>query len=139
MTKAFHDHLGKSYYRETPLHPLQFREVTAEVFYKAMLLDSTALYKIVESPKKLQVLTLMPSDVSFQEWNWLAYCKILAHYWNQPVEDLYGGTIGRASSLTAENNEFLVLDPNLEYRFLVPDKWKEATNRESDQVPQKQI
>jgi hypothetical protein len=113
---------------------MQFREVTAEVFYKAMLLDSTALYTIAESPEKLQILTLMPPDVSFQEWDWLTYCQILAHYWNQPVEDLYGGNIGRASSLAGENNEFLVLDPNLQYRFLVPDKWKEATNREFDQL-----
>lgn len=134
MTKAFRDHLSGSYYRETPLHPMQFREVTAEVFYKAMLLDSTALYTIAESPEKLQILTLMPPDVSFQEWDWLTYCKILAHYWNQPVEDLYGGNIGRASSLTGKNNEFLILDPNLQYRFLVPDKWKEAMNRAFDQL-----
>lgn len=139
MTKAFHDHLGRPYYRGTPLHPMQFREVTAEVFYKAMLLDSTALYTIAESPKKLQILTLMPPDVSFQEWDWLTYCKILAYFWNQPIEDLYGGNIGRASSLTGENNEFLVLDPNLEYRFLVPDKWKEATNRQSGQVSTNEI
>jgi hypothetical protein len=126
MTKEFHDHLGESYYRDTPLHPVQFREATALIFYKAMLLDSTALYTIAETPEKMQIITHMPPGVSFRDWHWLTFCRILGHYWDQPVEQLYGGAFGWASSLKGENGEFQRLDPNAHYSFLVPDKWKEA-------------
>jgi hypothetical protein len=133
MTKGFHDHLGEPYYRDRPLHPMQFREVTALAFYKAMLLDSTALYIIAETPEKMQIVTQMPPAVSFREWDWLTFCRMLGYYWNQPVEQIYGGEIGWASSLKGQSGEFLTLDPNAHYSFLVPDKWKEATNGGSDQ------
>ena len=129
MTKAFHDHLERTYYRDTPLHPTQFREATAEVFYKSMLLDSTALYVVAETPEKMQILTQLPTGVRFHDWDWLVYCRILGRYWNQPVEELYGGNLGRASSLTGEDGEFLRLDANAHYSFLVPNKWKEAQER----------
>jgi hypothetical protein len=74
-------------------------------------------------------LTQPPAGVRFHDWDWLVYCRILGHYWNQPVEELYGGNLGRASSLTGEDGDFLQLDPNAYYSFLVPDKWKEAQER----------
>ena len=112
---------------------MQFREVTALTFYKAMLLDSTALYTIAETPEKIQIATQMPPGVSFREWDWLTFYRMLAHYWNQPVEQICGGEIGWASSLKGQSGEFLTLDPNAHYSFLVPDKWKEATNGRPDQ------
>lgn len=66
MTKGFHDHLNRTYYRDTPLHPVQFREATAEVFYKSMLLDSTAFYVIAETPGKMQIATQLPAGVNFK-------------------------------------------------------------------------
>jgi hypothetical protein len=130
MTKAFHDHVEGDYYRKNRLHPLQFREATAEVFYKSMLLDSTALYTVVETPHKMQIVTHTPRNVAFREWDWLLFCRILAHYWNQPVEEIYGGQLGRASSLKGEDNKFLTLDPNAHYKMLVPDKWKATQPKE---------
>jgi hypothetical protein len=35
LTKRFHDHLRRSYHRKDRLHPMQFREATAEIFYKS--------------------------------------------------------------------------------------------------------
>lgn len=124
MTKGFHDHLKRPYYRKNRLHPLQFREATAEVFYKSMLLESKAFYTIAETPDKMQIITQMPLNIAFRDWDWLLYCRILGHYWNQPVKEIYGGEIGRASSLKGEDNKFLKLDPNARYKMTVPDKWK---------------
>ena len=126
MTKGFHDHLKRSYYRKDRLHPLQFREATAEVFYKSMLLETRAFYTVAETPAKMQIVTHLPKTIAFDDWDWLLYCRILGHYWNQPIDEIYGGEIGRASSLKGEDGKFLKLDPNLLYKMIVPDKWKVA-------------
>ncbi len=103
---------------------MQFREATAEVFYKSMLLDSVSLYAVAEDPYKMVVMTQNPRDVYSREWDWFTFCKMLAYYWDQPVEGIYGGNIGWASSIRDEQKRFRELDPNAQYRFLVPDKWK---------------
>jgi len=126
LTKVFHDHLKRPYYRENRLHPMQFREATAEVFYKSMLLESNPFYTVVEDSHKMLVMTQNPQHVSFREWDWFVFCKMLAYYWDQPMEEIYGGNVGRASSLTNEQSKFRTLDPNCRYRFLVPDQWKQA-------------
>ena len=120
LTKEFHDKLNRPYYRRNRLHPMQFREATAEVFYKSMLLESEPFYTVLEDPHKMLVMTQNSAYVKFHEWDWRVYCKMLAYYWDRPVEEIYGGSVGRASSLTNEHGKFLVLDPNCEYRFLVP-------------------
>lgn len=124
ITKRFHDHLRRPYYRKHRLHPLQFREATAEVFYKSMLLESRSLYTVVEDSNKMAVITQNPRKVSFCEWNWLTFCKMLAYYWDQQVEEIYGGNTGWASSIRDEQQHFRRLDPNAHYRFLVPDIWR---------------
>jgi hypothetical protein len=124
LTKKFHDHLRMPYYRKNRLHHVQFREATAEVFYKSMLLESTSLYTVAESQTTIQVLTLNPSLVRFRDWDLFDYCKVLAHYWGQPIEEIYAGRRGYMSSLRGADNKFLILDPNAEYKMLVPDKWK---------------
>jgi hypothetical protein len=126
LTKAFHDRLRRPYYRKNRLHPIQFREATAEVFYKSMLLESRPLYTVLEHKQKMLVMTQNPRYVTFREWDWFTFCKILAHYWDQPMDEIYGSNIGRASSLTNEQGKFPTLDPNCAYRFLVPEKWKQA-------------
>jgi hypothetical protein len=105
---------------------MQFREATAEVFYKSMLLESNPFYTVVEDSHKMLVMTQNPRHVSFREWDWFVFCKMLAYYWDQPMEEIYGGNVGRASSLTNEQSKFRTLDPNCRYRFLVPDQWKQA-------------
>ena len=126
MTKEFHDHMEGDYYRENRLHPLQFREITAQIFYKSMLLDSTALYTVAETPDKMQIITHMPPYVAFRDWDLLLYCRILGHYWDQPLEEIYGGELGWASSLKGEDNKFLTLDPNKHYKMVVPDNWDDT-------------
>jgi hypothetical protein len=126
LTRGFHDHLKRPSYRKDRLHPMQFREATAEVFYKSMLLESAPLYTVVEDPYKMLVMTQNPQHVGFREWDWLSFCKMLAHYWDQPTEEIYGGNIGWASSIRDEQKQFRELDPNAYYRFLVPDKWKQT-------------
>jgi hypothetical protein len=132
MTKAFHDRFEKNYHRENRLHPLQFREVTARTFYKVQLLESTALYIVAETPEKMQIVTQIPPHVSYGEWDLLMFCKMLGHFWNQPVEEIYGGEIGWASSLKGEDDKFLALDPNQLYKMVIPDKWKSARAFESE-------
>jgi hypothetical protein len=119
LTKAFHDHLKRPYYRNNRLHPVQFREITAEVFYKSMLLECTPLYTIVEERSKMLVIARNPARISFRDWDNVFFCKMLAHFRNQPFEEIYGGTVYWASSLRDEHKQFRKLDPNVHYRFLV--------------------
>jgi hypothetical protein len=74
----------------------------------------------------MQIVTHLPKTIAFGDWDWLLYCRILGHYWNQPFDEIYGGGIGRASSLKGEDGKFLKLDPNLLYKMIIPDKWKMA-------------
>lgn len=69
MTKGFHDHLKRPYYRKNRLHPMQFREATAEVFYKPMLLESNAFYTIAETPEKMQIITQLTTNIAFGDWD----------------------------------------------------------------------
>jgi hypothetical protein len=89
-----------------------------------MLVESTALYIVAETPEKMQIMTQMPPSVSFREWDLLMFCNMLKHFWNQPVEEISGGDRAWASSLKGEDNKFLTLDPNELYKMVVPDKWK---------------
>jgi hypothetical protein len=125
LTKGFHDHLKRPYYRYNRLHPVQFREVTAEIFYKSMLLECAPPYTVVEDPHKMLVMTRNPTRVSFRDWDNFLFCQMLAHYWDQPLEEIYGGTARWASSVLDEQKQFRKLDPNFRYRFLVPDGWKQ--------------
>lgn len=126
ITRRFHDHLKRPYYRKDRLHPIQFREATAEVFYKSMLLESPSNFLILEDRDKLMVMTQNPRDISFRDWDWRIFCELLAKYWDQPVNEIYGGNIGWASSIRDEKKRFRHLDPNAHYRIVVPDEWKQG-------------
>jgi hypothetical protein len=124
LTKLFHDRIKQPYYRKNRLHPIQFREVTAQIFYKSMLLDSTSLYFYPEKGNEaVRVLTLNPGEVNFRKWDLFTFCKMLAHYWGQPVDELYGGDRW-ASSLRDDQNKFRGLDPDTLYRFSLPSNWR---------------
>jgi hypothetical protein len=126
QTRELHNRLKMPYYRKNRLHPTQFREATAEIFYKSMLLESVPFYTVVEDANRMLVITRNPSCVSFRDWDLSSFCEILAHYWGQPVEEIYNGNSGWASSIRDEQKQFRELDPNAHYRFLVPNKWKQA-------------
>ena len=79
--------------------------------------------------QEISTLRLVPLQGCFTRKS-LVCCRILSHNLYQPAEELYGGNLGRASSLSGEDGEFLRLDPNAHYSFLVPNKWKEAQERE---------
>jgi hypothetical protein len=59
------------------------------------------------------VMTRNPARVSFRDWDNLSFCKMLAHYWDQPLEEIYGGTVHRASSVRNEQKQFRKLDSNM--------------------------
>jgi hypothetical protein len=126
MTRKFHDHLKRSYHRRNRLHPVQFREATAEVFYKSMLLESEPLYTVMEDQHKMLVMTQNPSAISFRDWDLQVFCRMLAYYWDQPPEEIFSSAAGFASSIRDENGHFRKLDPNAHYRFVVPDKLAQA-------------
>jgi hypothetical protein len=90
----------------------------------AMLFETSPFFTVIENPNKLQVITQTPQRISFRNWDWFAFCKLLAYYWDQPVEEIYGGNLGWASSIRDEDKRIRKLDPDADYRFLVPDKWK---------------
>lgn len=125
QTRQLHDQLKRPYYRKNRLHPVQFREITAEIFYKSMLLESVPLYTVLEDVNKLAVLTQNPPSPRFGDWNFSHFCQILAHHWGQPLEEIYNGT-GRATSILDDQERFQKLDPNALYTFSVPNKLRQA-------------
>jgi len=76
QTKQLHDRLKRPYYRKNRLHPVQFRQATAEIFYRSMLLESVPLYTVLEDANKMLVITRNPSCVSFRDWDLSRFCQI---------------------------------------------------------------
>jgi hypothetical protein len=123
LTKAFHDHLRYSYHRRDRLHPVQFREMTAQLFYKSMLLESASNFVVVQGREKLLVMVQNPPFVTFREWNIRTFCTMLAHFWGQPLEDIYAPGLGYISSLKDDDGGFRRLDPDAHYVFQVPGRF----------------
>jgi hypothetical protein len=112
IIKAFHDSLRAPYYRRNRLHPVQFREVAAQIFYKAHLLRTPVAFDVLENPQKIQIVSRHSSDIEFDDWDMEEYCRLLAHFRNQDIREFYAGSSGYASTLKDANGRFPKLDPN---------------------------
>ena len=136
MTKGFHDHLGEPYYRDAPLHPVQFREVTALTFYKAMLLDSTALYTIAETPEKMQIVTQMPPGVNCREWDWLMFAEYSGTTGTSPSSRYMAGRLDGRLPSREKTGSFKSSTPMLTTVFLFLTSGKKRKLKGSDVSPQ---
>jgi hypothetical protein len=89
--KGFADYMRR--YQGFPLHPLQFLELIAHVFYKAALFNRTPKYITIESTKALQVMQLPLQGFSarpvYDEWDQEMYARIFAFHSGLPLDRVF--------------------------------------------------
>jgi hypothetical protein len=75
-------------YRQYPLHPMQFLELIARIFYKAGLFNRVAHYMSIESTKAIQVMQMPLQGFSakplYDDWSQEAYSQMLSFHLGQP-------------------------------------------------------
>ena len=99
---GFGSHLDR--YRQYPLHPIQFLELVAMVFYKATLLNRTPKYLITEGTTAIQVIQMPLQDISlkplYDDWDQAAYARHLAFHLNLEIAQVYRPPNGVMHGLT---------------------------------------
>jgi hypothetical protein len=85
-----------SKYLNIKLHPLQFRELAVQIFYKASLLDLeievTAEAKGPGSADiKLKPKSTNPENSLFRKWDYDEYAQKLSYYTGRPVDQIICG------------------------------------------------
>jgi hypothetical protein len=87
----FRDYLSR--YHQHPLHPLQFLELVAKVFYKASLLNRTPKYLTMESARALEVFQQPLGGFSlrplFDDWIQEHYAHVLSFHTGAPLELIF--------------------------------------------------
>jgi hypothetical protein len=76
-----------------PLHPLQFDELIAQVFYQASLFNRTPKYIIIESKTRLNVIQSPLQGLStkpvFDDWDNATYAHFLALHTRKPIDSIF--------------------------------------------------
>lgn len=84
---------GLPKFRKVPLHPVQFQEVAAQVFYKVSLLNRSSGFLMVGSEEGMKVfqppLGGLSGNPIFDEWVPEHYARILSEFTRIPLERLY--------------------------------------------------
>lgn len=86
--------IGIHYARKLRLHPVQFSEVAAKIFYAASLLNRVPKYITVsDSSENMEVVSLplqgLSSKPVFERWEIADYARLLSWSCQIPYEDLY--------------------------------------------------
>lgn len=89
----YHDeHIYERYY-PIPLHPLQFREICAQVAYRSSLATRVPKYIMLEGKEKSAIhqMPLMGFSAKslFETWEPSEYAKFLAHYIGAPIDEVF--------------------------------------------------
>lgn len=100
--------------REKGLHPLQFRELTAQILYKTMLLNRTPKYISIKHGDRVET-TQLPlgggsSKPIFDEFNPDIYVRILSQLMNLPLERVHPNPSTILTWLHDENNNPIFID-----------------------------
>ncbi len=101
-------------YGEHNLHPIQFREICAQIHYKAALRDATYFYVISESPEVVSVnqIKIVPFSneltedgemVVFKDWSQRVYSHILGHFIGIDPSELYEETTDRVNTFLKDD------------------------------------
>ena len=96
------------------LHPIQFYEIGARIFYKARLFNRTPKYIMTKHNEDFNVMQMPLAGLSarpvFDEWKHPAYAEMLATFTGYPIETLAPGDRTKVMQwLTDENGEPLDL------------------------------
>lgn len=98
------------------LHPIQFRELAAQILYKGMLMNRTP--KFVNNQYKNKVETFMSplgglsAKPIFDEWDNETYTMILSHFTSVPLEHCRPGKDKAWTWLADKNGKSLFIDVN---------------------------
>jgi hypothetical protein len=88
------------------LHPIQFYELAAKVFYKATLLNRTPKYMTLEVNKAVQVIQMPLMGLSmkppFDDWDQTAYAHALSFFTGHTVEELKPDDSGRVATFISD-------------------------------------
>ncbi len=83
-------------FTEHPLHPVQFREVAAMIFYKQALMNRVPKYMTLlpqNEGDKMQVISMPVQGFSTKPihdtWSQATYARILSKYLDLPIDDIY--------------------------------------------------
>jgi hypothetical protein len=92
------------------LHPIQFAEIGARIFYKARLFNRTPTYIMMKHDDDFNVMQMPLAGLSarpvFNEWKHPAYAEILASFTGYPIETLAPGDRTKVMEwLTDEDGE----------------------------------
>ena len=104
-----------------PLHPLQFKELTAKVFYKSYLFNRNPKFMVMESKNK-KTVTMLPlqgfSDKPiFDEWNQRDYAQILSYYTKYSLDIINPKGNDEVGTWIRDDNEKLnFIDIALDYK-----------------------
>ena len=99
----------------SPLHPLQFEELGAVLFYKASLLNRVPKVGINECDGSVHVAVFPLRGLSttpvFSPWVDADYAKVLAMFTAVPISELFDPQQGVRTTLQKpENEEVLFMD-----------------------------
>jgi hypothetical protein len=85
-TQQFESDLAK--YMNIGLHPLQFNELTAQIFYKSLLFNRTPKYMNSQVNDKVETIQMSLQGLSnkpiFDDWNPTEYANILSNFTGVP-------------------------------------------------------
>lgn len=89
-TQQFENDIYK--YCKSPLHPLQFSEISAEIYYKAHLMNRIPKYINVQRDDLVESMQLSLQGLSthpiFDKWDDDEYAKILSEFTGVPLEQI---------------------------------------------------
>ena len=111
-TQQMEEHLER--HKEIELHPLQFRELTAKILYKAMLMNRTPKYMNSQVEDVVETFQMplqgLSSKPIFDDWDNDVYARILSELTGVPLEQTQPEQGKVWTWLHDENDEPLFMD-----------------------------
>ena len=104
-------------FEDKSLHPLQFAELTAKVFYKASLFNRTPKYMVMPGSQGSKEVTVVQMPLAgfstkpvFDEWDFGRYAKFLSKITGYRVGQIYEPPDKVMTWVTNERDELVFID-----------------------------
>jgi hypothetical protein len=90
------------------LHPLQFYELGARIFYKARLFNRTPKYTMMKHKDNFEVMQMPLAGLSglpvFNDWNHPDYAEVLSAFTGHPIEKIAPGDRSKVMTWLRDQN-----------------------------------
>jgi hypothetical protein len=106
-------------YRELashPLHPIQFRELCARIFYQQLLLNRGPAFAVgLPTQGRMQVVCLGGSSTKpiYDEWDLPTYARLLSEYLGLDFDAIFAPPDQVMTWLYREDDSFNLMDPDI--------------------------